>query len=632
MDQTPWLDELALAVADGRPIDWQAQAARLAADIDPDLIAPFRLVERVVRAHRETTLDIELESVTMAPALGDPTALAEELSNAAVTWGPLTIAERIGGGSYGDVYRAHDRRLDRTVALKLLRRRDSAQTRRASAVIEEGRLMARVRHPNVVLVYGAERIDGRVGLWMEYLEGQTLADELRIVGPFSEGAIIEVARALCGALAAVHAAGLLHHDLKAQNVIRTTEGRIVLTDFGAGRQVMTDPRTDSRQLRGTPAYLAPEILDGQPASLQSEVYSLGVLLHYLATGTFPDRTAPPDEIRRRLSAEAALSPSLSSLISRCLAPDQAERFKAMPEVAEALNPMSDHTTRTARFARALRTKAWLWLLPTLIAFGSAAIWSARTPYLYRSSALITVVPAKLPASYVPDAGASIVLTNRLPALRNEVLSRIQLERIIQDLDLYPNERKTRIMQDVVEMMRSSIGLQPVDGHALAVSFTSTEPRLAQRVADRLSALFIDESTRDRRLTIDGTDQFLQTRLEDTKKALVQAEQNLVRAQGRGVQSGSLTAETLEFEVAKEGYRKLLTQQQETQTVANLERREIGEQFRQIDPARMPAVPIGPARWLVKLIATLCGLGVGLILVAISSVRPGRPRSVQAEPA
>jgi serine/threonine protein kinase len=625
VEQAPWLDELALAVADGRPIDWHAQGARLAADIDPDLIAPFRLVERVVRAHREATFDIELESMTVRPAAGR--SGAEESSDAVVTWGPLTIAERIGGGSYGDVYRAHDRRLDRTVALKLLRRRDSAQARRASAVIEEGRLMARVRHPNVVTVYGAERIDGRVGLWMEYLEGRTLAEELRISGPFAEDAIVEVASALCGALAAVHAAGLLHHDLKAQNVIRTTDGRIVLTDFGAGRQVMTDAQTaGSRQLRGTPAYLAPEILNGQPASLQSEVYSLGVLLYYLATGMFPDRTASPGDIRLRLSEQSACSALLSSLISRCLAPNQADRFKAMTEVAEAVNPMTDKTFRIRMFFKALKTQAWLWLLPTLIGFGSAAIWSAQTPDLYRSTALISLEPPKISANYVPDAHSTAAFQSRVPQIRDAIFNRTRLERIISDLDLYAVEREHATMGAVVDKMRSNIGVFSLEPQSIRISFTAEDPRQAQRVADRLVTLFIDESMRGRRLTMENTDQFLEMRLGDMKNRLVKAEENLAKAQS-GSSRGLLTAQTLELEVASDGYRKLLTQQQEMLTMGSLERSQIGETFKLIEPARVSEIPIGPARGVVKLIATFGGLAVGLILVALSSARASRPQAV-----
>ncbi|MEO7189466.1 MAG: protein kinase [Vicinamibacterales bacterium] len=617
MDQTPWLDELALAMADGRPIDWHAQDARLATDLDPDLIAPLRLIERVVRAHRETTFDIGLESMTVGPPIGDPNC-AEEPTDSAVTWGPLTILERIGGGSYGDVYRAHDRRLDRTVALKLLRRRDSAQTRRASAVIEEARLMARVRHPNVVTVFGAERIDGRVGLWMEYLAGQTLAEELRIGGCFSEDAVIEVATALCGALAAVHTAGLLHHDLKAQNVMRTTDGRIVLTDFGAGRQLMTEtPVPGRRPLRGTPAYLAPEILDGQPASLQSEVYSLGVLLFYLSTGTFPDRTASSEELQRRLGdGPAHRSPRLTSLIGRCLAPNPPDRFQAMPAVAEALMPMTVDTTFARRFVRTLRSKAWLWIVPTLIGFGGASVWSARTPLLYHSSAVISMEPSNVSEFYSPTIG--IPLSERIPAIKNEIFSRTRLERIIQDLNLYPAERKTAIMQDVVDGMLTHTEVLP-KGPDVQIGFTADDPRVAQRVAQRLSALFMDEANRARKTRTENTDQFIKVTLERLKQRLIDAEANLARAQRED--RGTVMPETIERNVAKDEYEKLLVKQQESQTKLNIERREIGETFRVIDSPQVRLAPIGPSRRLVKLIATLVGSGVGLILVGWSAKRP-----------
>jgi serine/threonine protein kinase len=623
VEQTPWLDELALAVADGRPIDWLARDARLAADIDPGLIGPLRLVERVVRAHRETTFDIELEEMSVRPPgvpASDVDTPPEQPDEAAVTWGPLTILERIGGGSYGDVYRAHDRRLDRVVALKLLRRRDSAQTRRASAVIEEGRLMARVRHPNVVMVYGAERIDGRVGLWMEYLEGQTLAEELRIGGPFSEAAIVEVARAMCGALAAVHAAGLMHHDLKAQNVIRTTDGRIVLTDFGAGRQVITDSGVaESRQVRGTPAYLAPEVLAGRPASLQSEVYSLGVLLHYLATGVFPDRTLVPAEVQSRLAADARLSTPLSDLIVRCLAEDPNARFPAMPDVAAALTPMTPENSFFSRFARRTRTHAWLWLIPTILGFTGASLWSAMTPNLYRSSGLISVVPPKVPEGYVPEVRDPRPLAERIPSIRNEILSRTRLERIILDLDLYAEQRRTGIMEDTVGLMRRDIGVTNISGSpAIAISFTSTDPRMAKRVAERLVALFIDESTRDRKQMLEGTDQFLESTLTDMRYRLETIEAKLRQARRDGGEP--TTADVLELDVAKEGYRQMLVRKQETVTAANLERREIGEQFRQIDSPTLPEAPIAPPRGLVKSLSTLSGLLVGLILVVMSATR------------
>src|SRR5207244_2811767 len=103
-----------------------------------------------------------------------------------------------------------------------------------ASVIDEGRLLARIRHPNVVTVHGADRIDGRVGLWMEYIHGRTLERSLAEQGPFSAPEAGEIGIQVCRALAAVHQAGLLHRDIKAQNVMREDGGRLVLMDFGAG--------------------------------------------------------------------------------------------------------------------------------------------------------------------------------------------------------------------------------------------------------------------------------------------------------------------------------------------------------------------------------------------------------------
>src|SRR6185436_17660813 len=109
----------------------------------------------------------------------------------------------------GDVYRAWDPRLERTVALKLLRYDDGAEDR-ASLAISEGRLLARVRHPNVVTVHGADRIDGQAGIWMEFVEGRTLRDQVEADGPLSAVEGIAVGHTICDALCAIHAAGLIH--------------------------------------------------------------------------------------------------------------------------------------------------------------------------------------------------------------------------------------------------------------------------------------------------------------------------------------------------------------------------------------------------------------------------------------
>ena len=158
-------------------------------------------------------------------------------------WGRLVLLETIGSGTSCDVYRAWDAELHRDVALKLLHEKASSTTtprpaatrRRVQArVLQEARRMARLRHEHVVQVYGAEQHDRRVGLWMELVRGTSLEQLVQQRGSFGANEAVLIGLDVCAALAAVHGAGLLHRDVKAQNVMREDGGRIVLMDFGTG--------------------------------------------------------------------------------------------------------------------------------------------------------------------------------------------------------------------------------------------------------------------------------------------------------------------------------------------------------------------------------------------------------------
>ena len=173
------------------------------------------------------------------------------------TWGTFRLLEKVGEGAYGEVYRAWDTRLDREVALKLLPPGFGDEAAPATSIIEEGRLLARVRHPNVVTIYGAERIDNRIGLWMEFVKGRTLEQILEQGTVLNPSETVAIGLELCRAVSAVHGAGLLHRDIKAHNVMRSEDGRIALMDFGTGRKLDDDASLD---LAGTPLYLAPEVL------------------------------------------------------------------------------------------------------------------------------------------------------------------------------------------------------------------------------------------------------------------------------------------------------------------------------------------------------------------------------------
>src|SRR5262249_32097269 len=194
-------------------------------------------------------------------------------------WCHLEIRERIGEGIYGEVFRGWDTKLEREVAVKFL---SAEATAVVPHVLQEGRLLARVPHPGIVTVFGAEEQDGRVGIWMEYVHGRTLEDWLEERGPFTSHEAILIGIDLCRALAAVHGAGLVHRDVKTRNVVREDTGRIVLMDFGAGAEARTADG-EFHVITGTPIYLAPEVLRGQPSSPQSDLYALGVLLYRLVT-------------------------------------------------------------------------------------------------------------------------------------------------------------------------------------------------------------------------------------------------------------------------------------------------------------------------------------------------------------
>jgi serine/threonine protein kinase len=252
--------ELALSIVDGAEADPLSSPERL------EIVEQLESVRSLVRA---------FDSLND----GDRRALPPPMPS----WGPFVLREEVGRGGFGIVCRGFDPATAREIAVKLYRGRE---------LPAEPRLAGQVRHDNVVGIYGAAVYDGKPGIWMEFVHGRTLADRVQADGPLSPAEATRVGIALCQALAAVHAAGVVHQDLKPRNVMEERSGRIVLMDFGSGLS-SREAHAGSAPTRfsGTPLYMAPEVVGGAMPSVASDVYSLGVLLFYLLTGTI--RSTPP---------------------------------------------------------------------------------------------------------------------------------------------------------------------------------------------------------------------------------------------------------------------------------------------------------------------------------------------------
>jgi hypothetical protein len=288
-------------------------------------------------------------------------------------WGEFRILGELGRGGFGCVYSAYDEGLAKKIALKIVRPSDAT---RIPDVMREGQMLARIRHPNVVTVHAVRRVGDEVGFVMDLIDGESLADRVHRVGRLGAEEAVAIGETLCHALAAVHSAGLLHRDIKARNVMRDSGGRIVLMDFGAGRE---EGSADGDELTGTPLYLAPELYLGQPASRTSDIYSVGVLLYYLVSGSHPVEGATPTEIAgahwagtRRLLVDRRpdLSPDFIHVVERAIAPEPPRRYQSAGELFEALHTLAARSQLllpdTVRPATPL-TSSW----PSRLARGAA---------------------------------------------------------------------------------------------------------------------------------------------------------------------------------------------------------------------------------------------------------------------
>ena len=290
----------------------------------------------------DSTADTIAQGVpTAAPAT--PTARVGH-----VLGGRYALLELVGSGGMGDVYRARDLELDEVVALKLLRQAIAQTADGLARFRHEVKLARRVTHRNVARTFELGEDDGARFLTMEYVRGESLAARLRREGRLRPERAVAIATQVALGLEAAHAAGVVHRDIKPDNVLLAPDGRVVVTDFGVARKAAST--ADDRLLAGTPAYMAPEQLSTGEASARSDLYALGVLLWELVSGRLPfSGTTPaalaearlihsPPDLRSIVTDAPA---ELSELLLRLMAKDPRMRPDSARSVVLALEHLRD---------------------------------------------------------------------------------------------------------------------------------------------------------------------------------------------------------------------------------------------------------------------------------------------------
>ena len=265
------------------------------------------------------------------------------------------LGHRIGGGGMAEVVEAYDRKLDRRVAVKLLRN-GASDPRAHERFVHEAHAAARFTHPNVVRVFDVGEAGGQPYLVMELVEGRTLRQVIDDRSQLPLEQALAVADSLLAALAAAHAHGLVHRDVKPANVLIGRDGRVKLADFGIAKAVegVASSLTATGQVIGTPAYLSPEQVDGQEATPRTDLYAVGVVLYEMLAGVPPFRSDQPfavalahrhDPVPAIEEHRADVPPALAAVVTRALEKDPAQRYASAGEMRRALEAARNGSTR-----------------------------------------------------------------------------------------------------------------------------------------------------------------------------------------------------------------------------------------------------------------------------------------------
>jgi tetratricopeptide (TPR) repeat protein/tRNA A-37 threonylcarbamoyl transferase component Bud32 len=281
----------------------------------------------------------------------------EELTTGSTFASRYQIIEELGKGGMGRVYKALDTKINEKIALKLLRPEIASDKKTIERFSNELKFARKIRHENVCQMYDLNEEKGTHFITMEFVSGEDLKSMIRMSGQLSIGTTISIAKQVCEGLTAAHKMGVVHRDLKPQNVMIDKEGKARIMDFGIARSVEGKGITGAGVMIGTPEYMSPEQVEGKEVDQRSDIYSLGVILYEMATGQVPFEGDTPFTIGVKHKSEIPKDPKeintqipedLSRAILKCLEKNKENRFQNAGEVRSELENIEKGIPTTQR--------------------------------------------------------------------------------------------------------------------------------------------------------------------------------------------------------------------------------------------------------------------------------------------
>src|SRR5581483_5650746 len=294
---------------------------------------------------KNTTARDDFELPTAA-ALAEGSILAERYE----------ILKLLGQGGMGAVYKAKDRELDRMVALKVIRPELAGHASILQRFKQELLLARKITHRNIIRIYDLGVAEGLRFITMEFVEGQDLSSLLEERHKYSPEEAVNILRQVCAALEAAHNEGVVHRDLKPQNIMIGTGGRVCVMDFGLARSMEGHGMTQAGAVMGTPAYMSPEQAKGMPVDQRSDLYTLGIIAYVLLTGEIPFKAdsalasmllrtqGPP---KPAIQLDASIPQALSDILQKSMAVDPKDRYQSAAEFAKDLEDWQEGTLAKA---------------------------------------------------------------------------------------------------------------------------------------------------------------------------------------------------------------------------------------------------------------------------------------------